>query len=153
MLDVKLAKLLSLALFTWWRLCFVARLFLLCSLAVSVHALLRMMRDSNKFLCSSTISLFVLRSRWVHPKYTQSRNVGCSRSTCFIIFFHMGLQIPCLPSHLDVIHVHGQKMTLLTMHKQAFPGWCFLPSISPKELIRTVSPTRIQQGGERFLSR
>ena len=49
---------------------------------------------------------FGLRSRWVHPKYTWSRNeVGSSRSTFCISFFHMGT-IFCFFPPLHVIHKH-----------------------------------------------
>ena len=41
--------------------------------------------------CTFIIIPFGLHWRWVHPKYTWSRNeVGSSRSTFFINFFHMG---------------------------------------------------------------
>ena len=47
--------------------------------------------DSNIFLYSSMKLSFGLHSRWVHPKFSWPRNeVGSSRSTFYIKFFHMG---------------------------------------------------------------
>ena len=55
-------------------------------------------RDSSIFLYSSIMISFGLHSRWVHPKYTWSRNeVGSSRSTVFINFFHMGAMFCFFP--------------------------------------------------------
>ena len=52
-------------------------------------------RDSNIFMYSSIIISFGSHSRWVHPKYTWSRNVvGSSRSTFFINFFHTEPSFP-----------------------------------------------------------
>ena len=48
-------------------------------------------RDSNISLYSFLLIAFGLHSRWVHPKYTWSRNdVASPRSTSFIKFFHIG---------------------------------------------------------------
>ena len=66
-------------------------------------------RDSNIFLYCSTIVSFGLHSRWVHPKYTLSRNdVGSSMSTFFIIFFHMGAILCFFPANL-VSSTHTDK--------------------------------------------
>ena len=48
-------------------------------------------RASNIFAYFPIMISFGLQSRWVHPKSSWSRNdVGSSRSTFFIDFFHMG---------------------------------------------------------------
>ena len=58
-------------------------------------------RDSNIFLYCPMLVSFVLHSRWVHPKYTWSRNdVGSSRSTFLIRFFHVGATFCFFPSIL-----------------------------------------------------
>ena len=73
-----------------------------CSVAPAV------IRDSNISLYWLIIISFVLHSCWVHPKYTWSRNeVGSSRSTFFINFFHMGAICCFFPvSHFNIIHVY-----------------------------------------------
>ena len=49
----------------------------------------------------SIVHSFALHSRWVHPKYTWSRNdVGSSRSTSFINSFHMGSTFCFFPANL-----------------------------------------------------
>ena len=56
-------------------------------------------RDSNVFLYSSIMGSFGWHSRWVHPKYTWSRNeVGLSRSTFFINFIHSGATFCFFPA-------------------------------------------------------
>ena len=53
------------------------------------------------FLCIPRQHFRSVRSLWVHPKYTWSRNdVGPPRSTSFINFFHMGLKFWLFPSIL-----------------------------------------------------
>ena len=57
--------------------------------------------DSNISLYSFLLILFTLHSRWVHPKYTWSRNdAGSPRSTSFIKFFHIGAIFRFLPAIL-----------------------------------------------------
>ena len=56
-------------------------------------------RDSTMALFWSIILSFGVPSRWVHPKYTWSRDdVGSPRSTSFINFFHLGLTFCFLPA-------------------------------------------------------
>ena len=58
-------------------------------------------RDSNILLYCSIIVSFGLHSRWVHPKFSWSRNdVGSSISTFFIIFFRMGAIFSFFPAIL-----------------------------------------------------
>ena len=61
--------------------------------------------------------------------------------------FPHGFQTVYLPnltwsSHFDVVHVRGQKLTLLAMHKMAFPSSCFLPTISKQNLFELSLPQR-----------
>ena len=67
-------------------------------------------RDSNISLYCSMMISFSLHSRWVHPKYTWSRSeVGSSRSTFFIKFFHMGAIFCFLSSHFLMSSTHTDK--------------------------------------------
>ena len=97
------------------KLCTIA-VFLICQFTVSLFALLSMsfqsvrpcdsvapaeIRDSNISQYWSIILSFSLHLRWVHPKYTWSKNdVGSPRSSSFINFFHMGAIFCFLPTIL-----------------------------------------------------
>ena len=86
-------------------------------------------RDSNILYCSMMAS-FGSHARWVHPKYTWSRNdVG---SSYISTFFHQSLshwsQILLLSSNPSVIHIYWLKQALFTMNEHTFPVRNFLPS-------------------------
>ena len=92
--------------------------FLICQITVPLDAFLSMslrswdeatvcawgfcltdIRDSNIFVYCSMIVSFGLHSRWVHPK--QRNEVGSSRTTFCINFFHMGSKFCCFPAFLQ----------------------------------------------------
>ena len=82
----------------------------------------------------------------MHHTKTRSRNdVGSPRSTSFNNFFHTGSHILRSSSHSEVIHKNRQEESVFPMNEQAFPIRYSFPIQVPKELPRTVFPTRSQQ--------
>ena len=58
-----------------------------------------------------------------------------SQIDVFHPFFHLHRDFA---GHFDVIQEHGQEQTLLTMHKQTFSIWYFVPIQVPAELPQLV---------------
>ena len=81
----------------------------------------------------------LLLQKFVIRKYFCSRrrdfcsaciHVKCIPSKCVSSISSLwGCRLCLFPSHAHVVHVHRQKKTLLTMHKQTFSSWCCSPSI------------------------
>ena len=100
-------------------------------------------RDSNIFENSSTIISFGLHSRWVHPKYTWSRNeVGSSRSTFFINFFHMESHILLLSSHIE-----KNNLCFRWPNKQTFSIWYFLIQVLSQSNLANGWPYKFRSRG------
>ena len=75
------------------------------------------------------MSSFGLHSRWVHPKFSWSKNdVGSSRSTSFINFFHMGAIFFFLPAIFLPI-----RTILVSDEQTSIPNSVLLPIPVPQE--------------------
>ena len=63
--------------------------------------------DSNIPLYFVTMSLLIVHSLWVQPKFTWSRNeVGSSRSTSFMRIFQSWFYAFCFACQFDIVHMH-----------------------------------------------
>ena len=93
--------------------------------------------DSNIFLNLSIIISLILHSRWVHPKFTWSRNeVGPSKSTFFIHFFHVETIFCFFPCHRRT----PLKRSWFSMNKKTFPIRDFFTSRLQKNFFELCFP-------------
>ena len=103
-------------------------------------------RDSNiSWNCSMSDS-FDAQSRWVHLKYTWSRNdVGSSKSTFFITFFHTSAILCFVPAILMSSTCSDKNNPCLRWTNRHSKFRTFFSIQVPIELLQTVSPTRVPQ--------